>query len=310
MKNILYILGGLSLLASCTKDDIALTRATTRLDQLQLDNRPTQQRFTFALAQPQAIRTASGATFTFPANAFLLPDGTAATGQAELRLIEIYSVGDMLLANQPTNTPNGTLLISGGEFRIQVWQGTDRLTMRTPQALTDFLSIASTRPAGQEADTTRMRLWTNTQQPDSSGRTGWNSSYSGTVTPTPSLPYYTSLVPLDSMGWWNIDQLPPEYYSRPASTIRVSVPAGATLTRVYLRPVGQNGLAMLWNSDATNYTSGPMPLGMAMVAVVLQERDSKLYYGTQTLTVQATNTITLTPAEHTAAEIVSLVRQL
>ncbi len=55
-----------------------------------------------------------------------------ATGQGQLRLREIYTVPDMILTNMPTTAAySRQVLISGGEFNIEVWQGTTRLRLTT-----------------------------------------------------------------------------------------------------------------------------------------------------------------------------------
>jgi hypothetical protein len=80
---------------------------------------------------------------------------------------------------------------------------------------------------------------------------------------------------------------------------------------VFFRPVGFNGLARSYvYVPAPTHWECPLPVGADMIAVVLQQRDGQLYFGTQRLTVQPNSTLTPTLQALTAAEIVQLVRKL
>ena len=76
------------------------------------------------------------------------------------------------------------------------------------------------------------------------------------------------------------------YTSRPQVGVSVDVPTvGAALrTRVFFRPVGFNGLAACWPMPASSRWSYSLPDGADVVAVVIQEQNGRLYYGTQRLT--------------------------
>ena len=324
MKHFACLCLGMALLAACHKDDdiiecapsVVATFANLRAAA------PPVQTYSFDLTQAQSIRTSNGATVAFGPSAFVLPNGNAATGQAQLRIREIYSVPDMILADMPTTAQSSRqVLISGGEFRIQVWQGSTRLRLAglSPIGVVQRLVLTSPiPPAG--LDTTPMLLW---QQPFPAagvppGRdsTGWQliSGPSGIASTVPSAAgYYTASLPLDSLSNWNIDQFWHAYQNAGSSSVMVEVPTAttATVTHVYFRPVGFNGLARCYlaSSAATRWTS-VLPLGADVIAVVLQERDGQLYYGTERLTVGANSVATPPLQALTAAEIVQRVRQL
>ena len=214
------------------------------------------------------------------------------------------------------------MLISGGEFDIQVWQGSTRLRMyrrwqglmltspvplagldTTPMLLWKQPAVAP-NVAGTIADSSAWRV-----QTDSTGR-ATQVSMGATL---PAASYYSTSLPLDSLSLWNLDQFWHAYSTNTNGPIGVTVPFTSTTTgtRVYFRPVGYNGLARGYASSTspTNWSSY-LPYGAAVIAIVLQERDGLLYYGTQRLTTAAGVMVTPTLEALSAAEIVQRIRQL
>ncbi|MBF9237175.1 hypothetical protein I2I05_07180 [Hymenobacter sp. BT683] len=316
MKHFALVCLGVALLAGCRKDDVivcAVSPVSTIFSDLRAAAPPVQT-FAFDLGQAQSLRTSGGATVAFGANAFLAPNGSLATGQATLRMREIYTVPDMLLANIPTMSNYGQMLISGGEFDIQVWQGSNRLRMASNvSGVAQRLTLMSPVPTAG-LDTTRMLLWnmpfTTRGQAAGAGRDtlAWQL-VGGTVPSTAG--YYSAALPLDSISRWNIDQFWYAYQSRGTAIVEteVTTSSASTVTRVYFRPVGFNGLAIGYNSAATRWICN-LPIGADMVAVVLQERGGQLYYGTERFTVRATSVLTPTLQALSSAEIIQRIRQL
>jgi outer membrane protein assembly factor BamB len=324
MNRIFCLLGlaGLLLLAGCRKDDVvdcAPATAPNALDDFVRRNGAPVQTFALNLGNigtfPQVVVTSGGAGIQLPANGFLLPNGSAATGTAQARIREIYSVADMLLSNMPT-TQGGSrkLLISGGEFSIQVWQNGVRLRL-APGAR---VVVRSPVPAG--AASGQQLLW---QQPDTrllGDSAGWvpptplpPSSFpsaSDTIRITNTPPVYQTPIPLDSVSWWNIDQLWALYRNTPVGNVTVQVPANTGSTQVFLRTVGLNGLARLYPSNAARTSwSASMPTGANMKVAVLQSINGQLYFGTQSITTQSGLVVTPTLTAMSEADVVRLIRQ-
>ena len=334
MKQLAFLCLGVALLAACRKADdvVVCTAAASPATFADLRTAaPAVQTFTFDLGQAQSIRTRSGATLAFNANAYRLPNGQQASGQAQLRVREVYSVPDMVLANMPTTAASSRqVLVSGGEFDIQVWQGGTRLRLypgwSASGAGRQVLTLTSpVPPAG--LDTTPMLLW---QQPaaaptvagtirDSSAwqlqtdSTGRATSVTTITTGTPAATYFRASLPLDSLSRWNLDQFWHAYAANANGPIGVTVPFTSTTTgtRVYFRPVGYNGLARGYASNASpTRWSSYLPYGVEVIALVLQERAGLLYYGTQRLTTAAGTVVTPTLEALSAAEIVQRIRLL
>lgn len=322
MKQLAFLCLGVALLAACRKDDVVVCAPTAAATFADLRAAaPPVQTFSFDLAQAQSLRSRAGATVAFGPNAYLLPNGNVATGQAQLRLREIYTVPDMMLANMPTTAESSRqTLISGGEFTIQVWQGSTRLRLSpvSPAGVIQRLTLTSPVPTAG-LDTTQMLLWkqlasaTSGTSRDSSG---WLllTSPSGAVTRVPSAAgYYAAALPLDSIGNWNIDQFWHAYASRGTTVIGIETPASATatVTRVYCRPVGFNGLARGYlSSFSPTRWACYLPVGADVIVVVLQERDGQLYYGTQRLTTASGTLVTPPLTALSAAEIIQRIRLL
>ncbi|WP_210517511.1 hypothetical protein [Hymenobacter terricola] len=328
MKRFFPLLLGAGWLLGCQNDTLLFVSPTsvTELNSLLLPNAPAVQTFGFTLSQPQTLHTAAGATLSFPANAFVLPNGSVATGRAELRVRELRSVGDMVLAGLNTNVALAAnrLLVSAGEVNLQVWQGSTRLRWKPALATGPAPagpSLAFPVPTGG-LDTTRMFLWNlpvagNPAAAPADSMAGWQPALlTGQSAWSPLLQangFYTAALPLDTISWINFDQ-----YWRPAAGpaarwtwAQVRVPAGATETRVFLRPAGYTSLCRTFGTpgDPTLW-SNHFPEGTDVQAIVLQARDGQLYFGTQRYTWQQ-NAVMAPPLQAlSAADIVQRIRQL
>ncbi|MBO2008174.1 hypothetical protein [Hymenobacter negativus] len=327
MKQLAFLCLGVALLAACRKDDVIICDplATATFADLRAAA-PAVQTFTFDLGRAQSLRTTGGATISFPANSFALPNGTLATGQATLRVRELHSVSDMVLAGLHTDVGGRTnaLLVSAGEFNIQFWQGATRLqwqrsvtTANTPQP------TLSTPVPASGLDTTRMFLWklpfaANGALPVKADSVGWQPA-ALQVNPQgqffwPSLPassgLYTAVLPLDSISWTNFDQ-----YWRPTSNAvwtwnQVRVPAGASESRVYLRPAGYTSLCRTFGTNDPTLWENHFPNGTDVQAIVIQIRDGQFYFGTQRYNWQPNVVMAPTLEALSSAEVVQRIRQL
>ncbi|MGI4871309.1 MAG: hypothetical protein ACRYFX_09035 [Janthinobacterium lividum] len=319
MNRLLLLLGVVGLLsaAGCRKDDVvACAPATSNLslEDFTRRNGAPVQTFTLVLGPTlvkQVFTTSGGAMLTVPPVSFLLPNGTAATGTAQLRVREIYSVPDMVLSNKPTQLGGSRkLLISGGEFSIQVWQNTTRLRLAPGSAR---VLVESPIPAG--ASSGKQLLW---QQPASrlvGDSAGWVPAPTRTDTIRTTPVGYSTPITLDSVSWWNIDQLWHLNQTAPLGTLTVQTPAipvfSTGSTSVFVRTVGLNGLGYLYSTNATKTSwTASLPTGASMKVVVLQSIDGQLYFGTQAITTQSTLSITPPLTAVSEADAVRLIKQL
>ena len=311
---ILFGAAGLLALAGCRKDDLVECAPTTfpapptsvlTLSNFSRSNSVPTQTFTLALGGSQTITTAGGASFTFPANGYQLPTGGVASGAAQVRIREIYTVPAMVLADMPTNVARQPdMVVSGGEFNIQVWQNATRLRLAPGQ----LVAVQSPIPADQ--DTTSQLVWQQDASSMATNSAGWQIATARAVQTLSG--FYQTSIPLDSVGWWSFNQFWHIYAGGALSQVTIKTTATAAgATRVYLRPVGYNSLLKLWplTTAGTDWQKDA-PTGAEMVAVVLQSINGQLYYGTQRVTISPGLTISPAVVAVSEAEAVRLIRQL
>src|SRR5690606_4963737 len=80
---------------------------------------PQSETFTLDASAGGTLTLSSGTTITFPANAFVKPDGSPVSGNVSVSAKDILTAGDMILANKPTITSSGEMLESFGEIIVQ-----------------------------------------------------------------------------------------------------------------------------------------------------------------------------------------------
>ncbi|MBF9144241.1 hypothetical protein [Hymenobacter properus] len=323
---VLTSLAGLLLASSCRHDDLVIySPAASSLAAANGAFAPAVQTFTVNLSLPQTLHTQGGATITFGANSLVLPNNAVATGMATLRVRELRTVGDMLLTGMHTNlaVSAAQLLVSGGEYNVQAWQGATRLRWSTPfigttPGTTGFARLSAPVPAAG-LDTTRMFLWAmplaqNAVVNGAADSVGWRPAIQGGTAGwppvRPSGGFYNVNFPLDTISWLNFDQ-----YWRPVNnanwtTARVRVPAGATETRVYLRPVGYTSLSRTFATSDPTLWQNHLPEGTDTQVIVEQLRDGQLYFGVERLTWHQNAVYAPKLQLYTAAEIAQLMQQL
>jgi hypothetical protein len=321
MKNAASLLLGTLLLLGCQKDDITFTPQESGVvlqSFLQRNSAPTQT-FTFDLGTAQYLTTQRGTTIRLPANAFLRPDGSRATGTAELRVREFYTAYDMLLADRPTSDKNFTYLASGGEFMLQVWQGSTRLRLPATAAANSPGGVIVRSRWPDTADTVRT-----------TGLTAWGLALPAATWTNTSIPIvasgsadslrFSAAFPLDTVSWWSIDCYWNNNLAVPRTTadFTFTTAGAATLSsRCWVKPTGVNALflGLQGNPPAGVDTLAAMnlpevPLGSHLTGIVLQARIDGLYYGAKNIAVQTGQTTHIPLTKLTEAEVLQRLQQL
>ena len=322
----LFGLAVVLLASSCRQADLVIYTPTAQsLAAANAPFAPAVQTFSVKLGQAQTLRTSGGATIAFKANSLVLPTNVLATGSATLRVRELRSVGDMLLAGLHTNLPysSNALLVSAGVYNVQAWQGSTRLRWSSqfagPASSPASFTTLSTPVPGAGLDTTRMYLWALPLAPNAVANPvadsgGWRRAVqggpNGSGSILPSGGFYTVNFPLDTISWLNFDQ-----YWRPANnanwtTAQVRVPAGAAETRVYLRPAGYTSLSRTFATADPTLWHNHLPEGTDTQVIVEQLRDGHLYFGAARYIWHQNAIYAPALQPHTAAEIAQLVQLL
>lgn len=111
-------------LNSCKKNDSPAIpgiddQASARLMQAFFEKHaPKTERFSFDASAGGTLTLRSGTKITFPANAFVKPDGSLVAGSVIVSAKDILKASDMILANKPTVTSSGEMLESFGEIIV------------------------------------------------------------------------------------------------------------------------------------------------------------------------------------------------
>ncbi len=234
----------------------------------------------------------------------LTKSGNPVTGVVDIKYIEVFDGGTMLLTDKTTmgQQPDGSmgLIISGGEFFIEAKQGGIALEITCPMQLV----IPANLTGGIQDD---MLLWNGAL--DVEGNLDWkrqdNPAGQGGVFGEgtgANAAYYAAL---NDFGWTNVDK----FYNdpRPRTTILASAPTGYDYqnSAIYLHYDGEgNALAKLDTYDAvTKQFSehyGQIPIGLAchIIFVSLDENDNYVY-SIKSAIISANAVYTFTDAETT-----------
>ena len=219
------------------------------------------QQFTINAQTEQTITGSKGTSIIFYPNSFLLTDGTLAQGDIQIELIEIYEKTDMILLNKQTlGNHNGTLspLISGGEFRVQAFQGQQQLN------LAPNVGFILQAPAANGINPLMSAFVGN----DTSDVFTWNPIDSSTVWGQEN--NYTAY--FSDLGWLNLDYFMNS--SEPQTTLQVQVQEGLDNTNcaVFISFDGLNAITTLWHFENGAFSTGnyyTIPVGQAVHFIAL-----------------------------------------
>ena len=324
-KTILVLTLVTSLLTSCEKNDDNNCDGNC-------DPRPTATEFTAlkedalsAITQNFQLTVANGQTTFTSANGVeidinpncLTLNGNAITGVVEIKYIEVFDSGSMLVTDKTTMgmtlTGDMAMLISGGEFYINATQNGQQVD------LTCGMNLRI--PANLTAPENDMILWNGTidaegnidwrEQPDPVGQGGVFLEQGANGNGT----YYAFF---NNFGWTNVDKF--YNFTGPKTQILATVPSGFNFgnSAVYLHYDGEgNALAKLDTYDAaTGQFSehyGQIPVGLACHIIFATEENGQWRYAIKPVTISANAVYNFTLAETvlgTEAQLVAAINAL
>jgi hypothetical protein len=230
-------------------------------------------------------------------------NGNPVTGTIDIKFIEIFDKGTMLVTNKSTMGKmadgNQSILKSGGEFYINATQGgvqlvsTGTIQLSVPANLSKTADPNMTFWAGNTTDPENI-VWEKPEPTPNGGREG-NVDFKQTN--------YT--VTFGNFGWTNIDR----FYSdpRPKTTILATVPSGYTKdnSAIYLSVdgEGQNQLAKLdtFNPTTQQFSEhyGQIPIGLQCHLIFVTENNGQWRYAIKGVTTTANAVFNFSLAETT-----------
>lgn len=301
LKNLGLLATALITMASCSKNEDEPTPTGTTppsaaafkgIKEKGLSNRT--QTFTVTAGGEVTITSEKGVVIKIKTNN-LTKNGNPVTGTFDLKYVELFDKGSMLVANKSTmgKMPDGinqSIMKSGGEFYINATQGGVQLS--TNGAMDTFKLAVPSNLSGDPVDND-MTFWTgNTTDPEN---IVWDRKDGGAVgfnqVPTTGTNGYN--VNFGTFGWSNIDRL----YNLPGvkTQILATVPAGYDETNcaIYFSVDGE-GTNQLAKFDIYNPTTmqfsehyGQVPVGLACHIIFATAEGSQWRYAVKGVTITA-----------------------
>ena len=124
-----FLIAGFITLSGCQKNqpDINAEQDINNLNSFIEKYGPKPENFTVNAASGATLTTSSGTKIFIKPNAFITASGVTVTGTVDIGYTELKKPSDMILANKPTITNDGGLLISAGEFYLTATQNGQNL---------------------------------------------------------------------------------------------------------------------------------------------------------------------------------------
>ncbi|MGB0404138.1 MAG: hypothetical protein ACPGEG_08580 [Salibacteraceae bacterium] len=233
------------LFSACEKDNEQILTKTSveSIADFFKDNRVNNtQIFTEDNNKIVRITGEQGTSIIFSPNSFETKNGDPVTGEIEIKLLEVYTKGDMILNDLPTvgRKKNGELapLISGGQFNIQVSQNQEELKL----VKTAFVSTKD-----QELDD-NMGIF---EGEELNGQVTWiestNNSIENCDTGIVKIGQYC--LNLNFLNWINCDFFNND--PRPKTQIAIELPSdfNSTNTHVYITFQNQSSILKLHGEE-------------------------------------------------------------
>ena len=280
---------------------------------------PGLQSFQGDAASGFSIRGEKGVEITFPANAFMYPDGQPVTGQVTVRLKEYLTKADIVFGGMPTES-NGWLLETGGEIYVDAFAGSSplRLNPANGPLSADPVEVVVPRNPDQDPDGMILFVEGNREgRPDTAANGGaWTPPV---PEPDPNVTwqaaaYYpfgnspnTYWFNLPDFGWSNCDRL----YNYPGNRVSASVkpdeaaPAGMTDVQALLifRDI-ESVITLVPAPGRFDSYINSLPEGAVATAVLLGKNAAgNFMLGYQTITIAANAEYVLLPEEVTQAQV-------
>ncbi|CAM1340115.1 hypothetical protein [Tenacibaculum aestuarii] len=312
-------------LVSCSKDENNPTKVRTTstefkaLKTASIESK--MQDFQLDANQTQVLTTERGVQFVINGNC-LSNNGNPITGTIDIKVIELFKSGGMVITNKPTmgRMENGdkALLISGGEFFINATQGGVQLQLDCPIQV-----LVPTSLTGQVDN--EMILWKgigideDCDLPIICDNIVWEEIENEEVEIANGDNGETFYVAdFGEFGWTNVDRFFQD--SRPKTTLLVDVPNGFNNTNssVYIYYNGEpNALGELdtYIEEQGLFSEhyGQIPIGLECHIVFVSEDKGNWLFAIKPVTIASGDIITISDVDlntATANELEALINDL
>lgn len=307
---------------------------------------PGFETFTVNATTGGVITTAKGTRFKIPAHVFVKKGGSPVSGTVIVSVKEILDVSAMILADKPTVTAGGELLISYGEFFVQAEQGEDKLELARDSAV--IVQIPQ-RPAaggmkevpmwdGDTAISYTINGYDHQNNPVTSTKTVYTSPGVSWIQQPGSFAFFNSVDGSldfklsDLMQWVNCDALfsipgtkttVMGYFSNHFNESTGSNYSGEDPTMLYFKPRGVNSIVKFYNqimSAPAGYQGfhsyqTSVPAGLEGTFLAISAVDGKFYAQQKDVTIGDPGAASYTSVsfelqEVSASQLLNLIDQM
>ena len=229
------------------------------------------------LDENNLVQTPMGTQIELTAGTLLLPDGTPATGSAELLVEELPQLGDRIRYRRVSLDETGALIGANGQIQLQFQQNGTALTLADAQGLT--LRLTEENPVTDEP---RVFTAATVSLPDDIQVSGWQpapdvaAQYQFWETPTGEYEGF-QLTPR-AAGWWQVgDYVDPDL---PRTTLCAAFEPSyaAENTVVFALFPELRAVVELYNTDDDGiFCLENMPVGQAVDYLAIAEKADDTY---------------------------------
>ncbi len=314
-KTLIMFVAGLTVLASCKKDEPVTPTANptpqpsySSITEYFNSNSVDATTYTINAGAGGTFTTSKGSVVTIPANAFQTYSGATVTGNVTLTMKEVFSNSDIIFSGIFPVSGN-TFLNSGGEYYLQASQNGQDLTV-TPGVMVNVEIPAQAEDPGmmlffgggdeEELDTLGWQpvdtTWTNSGFTFNSA----DDSYS---------------IDLDSLGWGNIDAFNwnVNYFTCHFQLDGVSGLDNSN-TKVYAVFKGENTVwptgEPMWGGINTGLVTDSHLAAIDMNVLAISVVNGELYYGLLDVIPAANQTYTINMVATTDDDLDAVINGL
>jgi hypothetical protein len=313
MKHLIVAMALIALtIGACKKQSSTTPQGTSNVKGIFAQTQVQSQSFTINASQYGTLRGSKGTVIQYSPGSLLHQNGTPVTGNVNIELKEIYSVGDMILSNA-TTTSNGRKLQSGGEIYLTATQGGEKLRIDHGNPL--IVGFPTNNPVSGMELFRGQFIHVDSIAQDSI--LNWDTTAVQGQVVMDSISGSSGVFyqfPLDSFGWSNCDR----FYSNTGGTaVRIQSNGVYTNhnTAVYMIFNTEHTAASADLYDSASHTfgfhsDGHTPLGLSVTIVAISEINGSYFSSIVPTTTTANMVVPLTFQPTTLAAFTSAVNAL
>ncbi|MEP7171554.1 MAG: hypothetical protein ABI855_19440 [Bacteroidota bacterium] len=257
--------------SSCKKDRVVQDDYQS-MDSFYDQNKEEEQEYVIDSSGSCPLICKKGTKLCASADILQFTNGSNITYPFTLKVVELYSIKDMLLWQMPAIS-SGNILETSAEIRVRAFKGSDELELKSGQAYYMEMDTMSNLQSN-------MQMYYGSSV---SNTTDWANSNSSVAVNS-----YFYILNVGRMGWVSSAQL----HTSTAQNTTVTITAAGThpeFIQIYITFANFKGLIKV-----TNLVSSPIPIGEQVKLFAMAKNQNNDYLlDQQTFTVAANQQITL-----------------